>query len=165
MDRQERPEWRYKAQAIKEAARAFREALKPDALDRWTFAPIPPSKARRDPLYDDRLLQMLRAIRPERPLDTRELIVQTSSIDAAHAGSERPTPDELKALYRIDEALADPDPDVIAVVDDVLTTGAHFKAAESVLSDRFPNARVVGLFLARRAVDASEATETTDPES
>jgi predicted amidophosphoribosyltransferase len=41
-------------------------------------------------------------------------------------------------------------PSSVAIVDDVLTTGAHFKAMKRILMERFPEARIVGLFLARR---------------
>ena len=151
MDRCERPEWRYKDQAIQDAAAAFRKALAPKDLDRWTFVPIPPSKAKSDPLYDDRLTRMLGAIRSKPPLDVRELVVQTESTDPVHVGDVvRPAPEEIQALYRIDETLTEPAPDTIAVVDDILTTGAHFRAAKSVLSTHFPEtSKIIGLFIAR----------------
>ena len=148
MDRHGRPEWRYKEQAIRQAADAFGAALGSDALDRLTFVPIPPSKAKDDPLHDNRLTRMLRAIRPEPPLDVRELIVQTVSTEAVHASGVRPTPDQIEEFYEIDEALTAPVRSFIAIVDDVLTTGAHFQAAKSILSIRFPEASVVGLFIA-----------------
>ena len=47
----------------------------------------------------------------------------------------------------------------VAVVDDLLTTGAHFRAVATVLSARFPDIDVVGLFIARRV------PETTAPEA
>ena len=150
MDRRGRLEWRHKNQAIQEAAAAFRKALAPKDLDRLTFVPIPPSKAKGDPLYDDRLTRMLGAIRPKPPLDLRELVVQTESTDPVHVGNVvRPAPEEIQALYRIDETLTEPAPDTIAVVDDILTTGAHFRAAKSVLSTHFPETSIIGLFIAR----------------
>ena len=54
--------WRYKEQAIQRAASAFRRALGTDPLSSLVFVPIPPSKTRNDPLYDDRVTRMLRAI-------------------------------------------------------------------------------------------------------
>ena len=150
MNRRGRAEWPYKDQAIQTAAAAFRKALTPKDLDRLTFVPIPPSKAKGDPLYDDRLTQMLGAIRPKPPLDIRELVVQTESTDAVHDRGVRPTPEQIQALYRIDETLTEPAPGIIAVVDDILTTGAHFRAAKSVLSTHFPETSIIGLFIARR---------------
>ena len=154
-----RPEWRYKEAAIAIAAAVLRGAVHPSVLDRLVFVPVPPSKARDAAGYDDRLVRMLRMVRPQQPLDVRELIVQARSTEAAHLRTVRPRPDELAALYRIDAALAAPGPGVVAVVDDLLTTGAHFRAAATVLKAAFPDIDVVGLFLARRV------PETTAPEA
>lgn len=63
---------------------------------------------------------------------------------------ERVTVNELKAVYRINEALAEPAPAIIGIVDDVLTAGRHFRAMSDVLSARFPEAAITGLFIARR---------------
>ena len=156
VDRRERPEWRYKLAAIQEAADAFRRGMSTEALDRLTFIPIPPSKARDDPKYDDRLTQMLKAIRRQPALDIRELIVQTESAKAAHDREERPRPRQIEALYKVDETLSVPAPNAIAVVDDLLTTGAHFKAAQSVLVAQFPGIPVIGLFIARRVPNTAE---------
>jgi hypothetical protein len=53
-------------------------------------------------------------------------------------------------VYGIDEAKAAPAPQAIAVVDDVLTNGTHFRAMKAILKDRFPGVSVVGMFIARR---------------
>jgi predicted amidophosphoribosyltransferase len=149
VDKRRTAQWQYKERAILQAAAIFRAAIKGDA--EITFVPIPPSKAKSDPLYDDRMLQLLQAVCRGRHTDIRELIIQRQSAAAAHLSDTRPTPDELVANYQLDESLAEPAPQTIFVVDDVLTTGCHFKAVKQVLARRFPEARIVGLFLARRA--------------
>ena len=155
MDRRGLPEWQYKGRAIDQAAAAFGTALGPDAMDALTFVPMPPSKATDDPLYDDRMVRLLTTIRSHPPLDVRELIVQTCSTEAVHGMEDRPSPHQIAALYRIDEELASGLKQCVAIVDDVLTTGAHFRAAKSVLSARFPEQEIIGLFLARRAPETS----------
>jgi hypothetical protein len=152
-------QWPHKERAIAETATAFRNALPAEALNQLTFVPIPPSKTKTDPLYDDRMVQMLRAIRPTPPLDIRELIVQTASTAAAHEQADRPRPEQLVTRYHIDAALLVSTPTLIALVDDVLTTGAHFKAGQTVLQTAFPGARVVGLFIARRVPEASDVED------
>lgn len=154
VDRRGRPEWVHKERAIATAATAFRVALNAAFLDVATLTPMPPSKARTDPLYDDRVLRMLHAIRPVPALDIRELLIQPVSTDAAHAVTVRPRPEDLVGRYQVDGALVAPAPRVIALVDDVLTTGAHFKAGQAVLQRAFPAARIVGLFIARRVPEA-----------
>lgn len=149
-DRRGTLEWRYKEQAIAHIAREFRASVNLRALRRVTLVPMPPSKAKTDPLYDDRMLQVLRAVDVEGQLDIRELLLSTASMTAAHASSARPTVDQLIANFVVDDTLAVPAPTTIALVDDVLTTGAHFAAAKAVLTRRFPGISVRGLFIARR---------------
>ncbi len=159
LDKRGTPQWKYKERAIDLAAAAFRAALTGELLSRITLVPIPPSKARGDPLHDDRLLRMLRAIRPQSRLDIRELILQRANMDAAHHRDDRPRPEEIVANYGLDRALLQPKPQTIALVDDVLTTGAHFRAASEIIREAFPDARIVGLFIARRVPEAVEWDE------
>ena len=159
MDKRATAQWRYKEKAIDEAAAAFRVALNKEWLDSATLVPVPPSKSKNDPLYDDRLVRMLRGIRGQPPLDVRELILQRASTAAAHDQQNRPTPDQIQANYAIDQALRDPDPRVIGLFDDVLTTGAHFRAASAALQQSFPGVKIIGLFIARRVPEAVDFEE------
>lgn len=152
-DRRGRPEWRYKELAIQQVAREFRENLDLARLRRVTLVPMPPSKARGDPLYDDRMLRVLRAMDVEGQLDIRELLYLTQSIDAAHMTIDRPSVAQLLAHLRIDDTMVMPPPASIALVDDVLTTGAHYVAVKTVLRRRFPGVPIRGLFIARRVFD------------
>ena len=154
LDRKDKPDWKYKGIAIRQAAKAFRRGLKENPT--CTFVPIPPSKKRGDPLYDDRVTKMLKAIWPDETTDVRELIFQVKSTEAAHWSQVRPSPDEIKAVYCIDEDLMNPKPARIAIVDDVLTTGAHFRAASEILEQHFPSTPICGLFIARRAPGEDE---------
>lgn len=149
-DRRDRPEWHYKELAIQQVAREFRESLNLQRLRAVTFVPMPPSKRKDDPLYDERMLQMLRTMDVDGQLDIRELLLLSASTTAAHATVTRPTIEELVANLTIDEGLTHPPPTSIALVDDVLTTGAHFVAAKRVLTTRFPGIPIRGLFVARR---------------
>lgn len=152
MDRGGKLEWQYKIKAIQAAADAFRTVLSSDELEHRTFVPIPPSKAKGDPLYDDRMTQMLHAIRSEPTLDVREIIRQIESTESFHESNESRSSQQIEKLYRINKKLVEPKPHFISVVDDVLTTGAHFHAAKSILSTEFPKIPIVGLFIARRAL-------------
>ncbi len=156
MDRRGKSEWPHKARAIKAAAAAFRASLSDEARTTLTFVPVPPSKAKDDPLYDDRLTQALHAIWPGKAVDVRELVVQPQSTPAAHDQDDRPTPAELEARYAIDQNLVAPAPQTIAVIDDVMTTGAHFIAVRNALRRKFPTTKIVGLFIARRVPEAMD---------
>jgi hypothetical protein len=154
MDKRNTPQWRYKERAIDEAAAAFRAALNEEWLETATLVPIPPSKSKTDALYDDRLARMVRGIRAQPQLDVRELVFQRASTAAAHDQEHRPTPEQIQANYGIDQTLRDPNPQVIGLFDDVLTTGAHFRAAAVALQQSFPGVKIIGLFIARRVPEA-----------
>ncbi len=159
MDRRGLPEWPHKEAAIQMAAKAFRHAIASETLDGLTFVPIPPSMSREDRLYDDRLTRMLNAIRPNKRLDIRELIVQTESTSPVHSREVRPTPEQIENRYKIDLRLATPTPSRIVIVDDILTSGAHFRAAKSIRSAQFPSVDKVGLFIARRVPQSSDVED------
>lgn len=151
VERRGRPEWMYKEHAIQVAGVNLRNSLNPDFLRDATFVPVPPSRIATDPLYDDRIVRVLRHLGPN--VDVRTLVLQTENMLAAHDALHRPGPRSLYERYEIDEDLVDPPPSLIAVVDDVLTTGSHFKAMKMILEDAFEDVPVVGLFLARRVPD------------
>ncbi|QIG97174.1 hypothetical protein [Bradyrhizobium sp. 6(2017)] len=140
----------WKGRAITTCAEALGPAINPKWLAQAVLVPVPPSKIKTDPMYDDRMTQVCKAIRSEASVDVRELIVQIKSTEAVHEGT-RLKPEEIEANYKIDETLCGQgDPKYIGIIDDMLTAGAHFKAAKSILSKRFPKSRVTGFFIARR---------------
>jgi hypothetical protein len=150
-------QWPHKERAIAQAASIFRGAIKSD-VD-VTFVPVPPSKSKQDPLYDDRMIRLLRTMCVGRPWTMRDMIIQEKSVEPAHKAVTRPTPSEVAENYRLDESMVEPTPQLLCIVDDVLTTGCHFKAVKGILTSRFPTTPVIGLFLARRvpkSVDASD---------
>jgi hypothetical protein len=155
MDRRGRPEWKWKTWAINRSAEMLREVLPESWFTRVTFVPVPPSRAKDHPEYDDRLLQVLRKVGEGRALDIRELVLMTESIDAAHLTDDRRRVNYLVRRMRVERSLADPEPSAICIFDDVLTTGAHFKAVQAFLHSEFPHVPLAGLFLARRAPEAS----------
>lgn len=135
----------WKEQAIAHAATALGTLIPESWREQGTFVPVPPSKVRDDREHDPRLLTTLRTIRP-RLNDIRELVLQSENADAKRKGV---SPADRAQNYSINEDAADPKPSAIFIVDDVLTTGCHFKAVELVLKERFPGVLVLGLFLAR----------------
>jgi hypothetical protein len=147
------PQWHYKEKAILRAAEIFRLRLRLRQNVAVTFVPVPPSKTKDDPMYDDRMLRMLEALSAEQ-LDIRELIIQEKSTQVAHTSTIRPTLEHLIENYTLNESQAIPIPKIILIIDDVLTTGCHFKAMQHILNCRFPQARIAGFFIARRVSKA-----------
>ena len=55
-------EWRHKENAIRTCSQAFGNAMDRNWLLSATLIPVPPSKAKSDPDYDDRMLRILNGI-------------------------------------------------------------------------------------------------------
>lgn len=141
------PQYKYKNQAISECASGFGAAINGAWLDGATLVPVPPSKIKSDPEYDVRIMQVCKQIPGAK--DVRELVVLRKSHEPFHEG-HRMKVEELRALLQINEHATTPAPKRIAIVDDVLTNGTHFKAVKALLQQRFPGVPTVGFFVARR---------------
>jgi len=158
------PSWKYKVREITAVAQAFSANIG-SAFGSLTLVPVPPSKLKSDPEYDDRMMDMLRALRAPAGItpDVRELVVQTKPMPAAHDSANRPPPAEWEKVYAIDEGLAQKVPTWIGIIDDLLVTGCRFRAMSNILRRRFPEARITGLFIARRVPEAIDLSELFGP--
>lgn len=156
MDKKDKPEWVYKGRAIKECAKYLKEINIQSAFSEdITLVPIPPSKAKDDPEYDDRLSQILHEAFGSK-LDIRDLIIQKESTKSAHTSDEKRDPEKIAQNYKINEEESIGVKNCIILFDDVITSGAHFKAAENVLLEAFPFCQIKGLFIARRVYEQKE---------
>lgn len=145
---------RYKNGAIAEAAASLRNVAPREQAVRYTWIPVPPSKAVGHPDYDDRLERTLHQAFDGYPVDIRNMLRQTQSTEADHArGSNRLTPDQLYDILELDTAAVAASPvRELGVIffDDVLTTGKHFKCCKQRIREALGDIPVIGLFIARR---------------
>lgn len=152
VDQKALPHYKHKTSAIRTVAGFFSKIN----FSKFTIVPIPPSKNKADPLYDDRMLQIIQqAFHGKQDVDVRELVIQNDSKIASHISKVRPTIKELKDNLSIDPVLSVSLRDTVLLVDDVLTTGAHFIAIKKLLKKEFPDIKVKGLFICRRALEDS----------
>jgi hypothetical protein len=146
------PHYRYKRIAINTIIGYLKSVLPEDFLEGVTLVPMPPSKSKDDDEYDDRMVQILQGVCIDTECDLRELIILRESIKASHKSADRPRPNQLQNYFELDEDICDPAPQTIIIVDDMITTGSHFKACKNLLLNRYPNARIVGVFITRRVI-------------
>lgn len=149
-DRKGQYDWLYKLEAITEAAYLLNHAL-PDLIDysTTTICPIPTSTTHHSPLYDDRLFEALRyACPPE--ADIQEMIVCTRDHAPVHKSEgSRLSVEVLMEAFRLNPC----EPrNTIVLFDDVITSGNHFVACKRLIRDSHPGKRILGVFLARRAL-------------
>lgn len=149
-----KPSYHYKAKAIKEVAKLLEVHLG-HVLSLVSLVPVPPSKAKNHPDYDDRLVQVLSLLsKSVKDVHFCELIHQMVSKEAVHLNADRPTPAAIKDDYRVEPShLNDLRNDVI-IFDDMLTTGSHFKAMQRTILEVKPDTNIIGLFIARRAPES-----------
>jgi predicted amidophosphoribosyltransferase len=134
----------WKQTAINHSAVAIGKLIPTDWKENGTFVPVPPSKIKTDPEHDARILRVLKITTGL--TDVRELVLQTVNTNAKDKGI---TPEERAENYEINEDEAEPEPTHIIIFDDVVAGASHFKAMKIVLAERFPEADISGLFLAR----------------
>lgn len=150
---QQSQDWERKRNAIERISTAFAGFWKWSALaHQCLLVPVPPSRARPDPLFDDRMTQVLLRIRTLTgvDLDVREAIVSDGSAPTSHTAQKRPKLEELIKTLSLC-SLPKVTPKYIYLFDDVLTTGAHFVACSTLLKKQLPDAAIVGNFVARCA--------------
>ena len=151
--------WRYKGLAIQEAARVLNRCASP-IWSKVSLVPMPTSKTESHPLYDNRLPQMLSHLAPVSDVDIWNGLRQDVDLEASSAmGTVRASVETLIGSMSIPEEASPPSRKILLVVDDVLTTGRHFRAAKSVIRARFPELDVRGLFLARCAFEPPDFQE------
>ncbi len=158
MDRRGQPDWPHKARAVATVGQALAKMFNwsDPTLANAAFIPIPPSRARTDSMYDPRICQMLSVMQlaSRRQLDIRDCLSFDGTNGASHETDERPSPEQLYEALIFDpvQGRTDVQPGMIFLVDDMLTTGAHFVAASRKLAEAFPGVEIVGVFVARRRV-------------
>ncbi|QGM97700.1 hypothetical protein [Methylocystis parvus] len=145
------PQWKYKSGAIRDVGQAIARNLTPEALSTVTFVPIPPSKPQTSPDYDDRMVQVAKAIGPN--IDLREAIFTRAEREAMHVNDGRRDPHALRESLGLKSELTKSRPAQVILLDDVLTTGCSFTVCKSLLAEVWPGVDIFGVFVARRVID------------
>ena len=139
--------WQFKSQAISFFARIISESAIFIICRGATIIPAPTSKPRNHPLWDNRLDQVANILankgrKVEYCLDTIE-----ATTPAHHKGGSRYWKDFYENTSYIEPL--NPLKGEVWLLDDVFTSGSHFKAYKKLLQEHNPNIMIKGLFLAR----------------
>jgi len=137
------PPWRYKQRAIDQFAAELGGIIGKNL----SVAAVPSSKLPDHPEYDSRLLDtlgVLKRLRPDLVIET-PLALKASTKPSHHGGSRSINEISFNLEWRgLSGACR-----LLILVDDVLTSGAHFKACKQVITAHAPDVRVAGIFWAR----------------
>ncbi|ATN37757.1 hypothetical protein ACO34A_28765 (plasmid) [Rhizobium sp. ACO-34A] len=141
-------QWQYKQRAISQVAAAIARNLNADSWQKTIFVPIPPSKRRDSPDYDDRMLRVAQEMGNH--ADIRELLYTAVEREARHTNTDRRDQDALRASLAVDTRFAANPKAQVVLLDDVLTTGCSFRVCREMIAEIWPNASIFGIFVARR---------------
>lgn len=119
-----------------------------------TLVPMPTSKAEGDVAYDDRLVRLCeKAAEAAGNVRVENVLHSRSTVQASHHGGTR----DVAAISEniLCSAPACPRTLCVVLVDDVLTTGAHYAACREKVARLFPECGVfIGAFLSIHRSDS-----------
>ena len=147
------PEWRYRKQAIMSFKTEIEKLFKMDL--RISITAIPSSKHSSHLEYDNRFEDLFNELLKSRPnLNTEWPIEIKQTSHASHTEGTR-NPEHIKRNYvwRGFEKK----PKTLCVFDDVLTSGAHFRAVSDFLRKNGYKGRIIGIFWSRTTFPESMA--------
>lgn len=147
-------EYYYKINAIKSCAEYIGRFIEANKNSNIIIIPVPPSASNDNELYDDRMMEIATlAACGQRNAAVYEFVEQVHSTEAVHSSNaSRLTPKQLKENYRVVPGFSLPSNiDAVFILDDVLTTGSHFRAIKDMLLEECPHLsnKIYGLFIAK----------------
>jgi hypothetical protein len=106
------------------------------------------SSPRGSDTYNDRLVRLAEYVAERNPkLIVRDVFDVDEKIEASKLGGAR-YPEDLKPHVKF-AGFGNDIPSLAFILDDVLTSGSHFRVCSDMIADAYPGVGVIGLFLAR----------------
>lgn len=146
-----KPEWVYKKKAIEQFANELHELFISSDKNRvYTVTTIPTSKSPDDINYDCRFEEMITHLTNYDDINIcyeKPIILKESVKSVSAEGGER-NPALIYTNYKF-KGFKNNTPKMLCVIDDVVTSGAHFVAYRDLLLKKCPTIKIIGLFWAR----------------
>ena len=140
-------EWKYRKQAVIRFKKEIESLFKPDL--KISITAIPSSKHRSDPKYDRRFEDLFQELLKSRPsLKVEWPIEVIKTLPSSHQEGRR-DPEPIKRNYTWKGFSQKSPPKRLCVFDDVLTTGAHFRAVSDFLRENDYEGQIIGVFWSR----------------
>lgn len=132
--------------AVMQIKTAIEELVQPE----WnlTITAIPSSKLKNHPLYDKRFELLFRELLKSKPNLIIEWPIKVKKTTPASYKGSKQTPEFIKNNY-LWTGFQGKTPEIIYIIDDVVTTGAHFRAVSDFMRENGYKGLIVGIFMAK----------------
>ena len=154
------PEWSYREKAVQQFQKEwfcfFEDYIQQTSDREIAITSIPSSKAKTHPEYDNRFEDLFEAIAktfskryPDVILNIEWPVKIKNTMPAFHISSaNRLPPRKIKANYQW-KGFKQQSPKNLFIIDDVITTGAHFRAMSDFLRENKYKGNIWGIFWAK----------------
>lgn len=143
------PGQHYRAQAINKFALEASSLFDCDSGKKFAVTAIPSSKVTTDPLYDRRFEDFFDQLKQFCPcLEVFWPVVAINTVQPIHQTSGARNPNSLMQNYRY-TGFPNTEPSNLIVFDDLLTSGAHFRAYKDFIIQSGFGGKVFGVFWAK----------------
>jgi predicted amidophosphoribosyltransferase len=140
--------WKYKDEAISIIGMSIARNLHPALEHQAVLVPIPPSKPPTHPEFDDRIERVVDAALP---FQGAKVLKTATARNPNHVGRNQRSVEDIYQSLEFSENPENLIRETCILVDDVLTTGATFRACKHKLLELNGVKRVLGFFGARCA--------------
>lgn len=143
----EQKHWDYKIKAIKYFANLINNAI--TIKQPITIIPCATSNPRKSENFDNRLDEVANELSKLNPslYDAQFCLDTIYPQKPVHSGGVRDA-EVIKSVTTFIMPKTTPHNNII-LIDDVFTTGAHFRAYKDIIQAKYPNHQIIGVFLAR----------------
>jgi predicted amidophosphoribosyltransferase len=140
------------------------EVLKFKSRPDMIIVPMFTSKSRNDPEFDDRLECVAKYVREKTSQRIGFNLDVIRSSEPFHNSRALRVPAEIEKTISF-TPFKPPIPTKVLLIDDVVTTGAHFIACNNKIKGQYPDIEIFGLFLAKTKWEVTEPQHSSDTNS
>jgi hypothetical protein len=144
VDRRGKKDWHYKEEAIQYFADLI---INTPFKSNCILLAGPPSKQPNSPIFDSRNQDVLKSVHNAIGVPISFALSALQDIEPVHYQAGYRNPKQLRDLYNFTPLTKIPE--IIYIVDDVITSGSHFVVWRNLIHDYHPKVEVRGIYLAR----------------
>lgn len=142
------PQWHYRQKAVKQIATELYCFFKQLPLNNIFISWIPSSKLITDPEYNSRFEDLLLKLAGYLQINYGHLIISKGKLQPSHLDGPR-DPSILTSNFTLNQDIDISPFTWVVLIDDVITSGSHFKVCKNLILEKFSEKKIAGVFWAK----------------